>query len=200
MTPREDAIPHEVQRRPGGRSARVRTAVLDAALEAIAELGPGGVTISEIARRANVHATSIQRRWGTAENVMLDALLDRSQQELPIPDTGALREDLIEFASSLAAYLATPLGATLARTMAVAGDDPELSQGRQRFWQIRNEVAQVLIDRAIDRRELAATVNPALVVEILVAPLHFRALLTRQPVDENLIVQIVETILRGLAP
>ncbi len=131
---------------------------------------------------------------------MLDALLDRSQQKLPIPDTGTLREDLIEFARLLAAYLATPLGATLARTMAVAGDDPELSEGRQRFWQIRNEAAQVLIDRAIQRRELAAAVNPSLVVEILVAPLHFRALLTRQPVDENLIVQIVETILRGLAP
>jgi len=51
---------------------------LHAALEAMAEHGAGGVTISEIARRAGVHATSVQRRWGTTENVMLDAMLTRS--------------------------------------------------------------------------------------------------------------------------
>src|ERR1700746_3408253 len=125
-----DEMRKEVQRRPGVRSARVRAAVLQAALEAMAEHGPGGVTISEIARRAGVHATSVQRRWGTAENVMLDAMLTRSQDELPIPDTGTLRGDLIAFARLIAAYLATPLGAALQRMMAVTEDDPELADGR----------------------------------------------------------------------
>jgi len=58
--------------------------VLHAALEAMAEHGAGRVTISEIARRARVHATSIQRRWGTTENVMLDAMLTRGQEQLPV--------------------------------------------------------------------------------------------------------------------
>jgi Bacterial regulatory proteins, tetR family len=48
----------QVQRRTGGRSARVRAVVMQATLEAMAEHGPGGVTVSEIARRAGVHATS----------------------------------------------------------------------------------------------------------------------------------------------
>ena len=105
-----DAVRKEVQRRPGGRSARVRAAVLRATLEVMAEHGAGGLTISEIARRAGVHATSVQRRWGTTENVVLDAMLTRSQEQLPVPDTGTLRGDLIAFARLVAAYLATPLG------------------------------------------------------------------------------------------
>jgi AcrR family transcriptional regulator len=194
-----DVVRQEVQRRPGGRSARVRAAVLQATLEAMAEHGPGGVTISEIARRAGVHATSVQRRWGTAENVMLDAMLTRSQDELPVPDTGTLRGDLIAFARLIAAYLATPLGAALQRMMAVTEDDPELADGRTRFWRTRYDAAQVMIARAIERNELAAGTDPALALELLVAPLHFRTLLIRQPLDESLIEQVVDTLLRGLA-
>jgi AcrR family transcriptional regulator len=193
------SVGREVQRRPGGRSARVRAAVLHATLEAMAELGPGGVTISDIARRADVHATSVQRRWGTVENVMLEAMLARSQEELPVPDTGTVRGDLIAFARFLAAYLATPLGAALARTMAVAEDDPDRADGRMQFWRARYDASQVMIDRAIGRHELAVGTDPQLALELLVAPLHFRSLFTRQPVDDRLIEKMVDTLLRGLA-
>jgi AcrR family transcriptional regulator len=194
-----DEMRKEVQRRPGGRSARVRAAVLQAALEAMAEYGAGGVTISEIARRAGVHATSVQRRWGTAENVTLDAMLTRSQEQLPVPDTGTLRGDLIAFARLVAAYLATPLGIALSRTMAVAEDDPEMADGRLQFWRTRYDIARVMISRAIERRELAAGTDSQLALELLIAPLHFRALLTRQPIDDTMIEQAVDTLLRGLA-
>jgi AcrR family transcriptional regulator len=194
-----DEMHKEVQRRPGGRSARVRAAVLHATLEAMAEYGLGGVTISEIARRAGVHATSVQRRWGTAENVMLDAMLTRSQEELPVPDTGTLRGDLIAFARLVATYLATPLGTALSRTMAVAEDDPDMADGRLQFWRARYDIARVMISRAIERRELAAGTDSQLALELLIAPLHFRALLTRQRIDDSFIEQVVDTLLGGLA-
>jgi AcrR family transcriptional regulator len=199
MTREIDEMRKAVQRRPGGRSARVRAAVLQAALEAMAEHGPAGVTISEIARRAGVHATSVQRRWGTAENVTLDAMLTRSQEQLPVPDTGTLRGDLIAFARLIATYLATPLGTALSRTMAVAEDDPDMADGRLQFWRTRYDIARVMISRAIERRELADGTDSQLALELLIAPLHFRALLTRQPIDDTMIEQVVDTLLRGLA-
>ena len=193
-----DAIEQQVRRRTGGRSARVRGAVLQAALEAMAEHGLDGVTISEIARRAGVHATSIQRRWRSRENVALDAMLTYSQEKLPIPDTGSLRDDLIAFARSIAAYLDTPLGEALARTMAATDDDPALVANRARFWQARYETARVIVDRAIDRREVSAGTDPELALELLVAPLHFRKLLIRQPIDDSLVEHMVDTLLHGL--
>jgi AcrR family transcriptional regulator len=193
-----DAIEQQVRRRTGGRSARVRGAVLQAALEAMAEHGLDGVTISEIARRAGVHATSIQRRWGSRENVALDAMLTYSQEKLPIPDTGSLRSDLIAFARSIAAYLDTPLGEALARTMAATDDDPALMANRARFWQARYETARVIVDRALDRREVPAGTDPELALELLVAPLHFRKLLIRQPIDDSLVEHMVDTLMHGL--
>jgi AcrR family transcriptional regulator len=194
-----DAVEQQVRRRTGGRSARVRGAVLQAALQAMAEHGLDGVTISEIARRAGVHATSIQRRWGSRENVALDAMLTYSQEKLPIPDTGSLRDDLVAFARSVATYLDTPLGEALARTMAATDDDPALVANRARFWQARYETARVIVDRAIDRREVSAGTDPELALELLVAPLHFRKLFTRQLLDDGFVEQMVDTLMHGLA-
>jgi len=157
-----------------------------------------GVSISEIARGAGVHASSIQRRWGTRENVMLDALLTYSQEKLPIPDTGALRGDLVAFGRSIAGYLATPLGEAVAQTMAATDDDPALAAGRTRFWESRYDTARVIIDRAVDRDEVAADTDPELALELLVAPLHFRKLLTRQAVDDDFVERLVDALMRGL--
>ncbi len=189
----------EASRRPGGRSARVRADVLRSTLEALAENGASGLTVSEIARRSGVHATSIQRRWGTLQNLTLDALLTYSQEQLPVPDTGNLRDDMIALARLIAAYLNTPLGAALAHAMASVEEDSQLAENRAQFWQTRYDVTRVIVDRAIDRHELPADTDHQLALELLVAPLHFRALLIRQPIEEDWIERVVDTLLRGLA-
>jgi AcrR family transcriptional regulator len=188
-----------VRRRTGGRSARVRAAVLTATLHAVAEHGADAISISEIARQAEVHETSIYRRWPTKEHLLLDALLDYSEARLPIPDTGTLRGDLVAFATAVTAYLDSPLGRTLARTMAVASDDDVLAASRVQFWKSRLDLASAMISRAKDRGEVPADLDAAAAVELVIAPLHFRALLTRQPVDEHDIAQTIDTLLTGLA-
>lgn len=189
----------EASRRPGGRSARVRADVLRSTLEALAENGASGLTMSEIARRSGVHATSIQRRWGALQNLTLDALLTYSQEQLPVPDTGNLRDDMVALARLITAYLNTPLGAALAHAMAAVEEDPNLAESRAQFWQTRYDATRVIVDRAIDRHELAADTDHQLALELLVAPLHFRALLIRQPVEEDRIERMVDTLLHGLA-
>jgi AcrR family transcriptional regulator len=155
--------------------------------------------VSEIARRSGVHATSIQRRWGTSQNLILDALLTYSQEQLPTPDTGNVRDDMVALARLIVAYLDKPLGTALAQAMASADDDPGLADSRAQFWQARYDAIRTILDRAIERHELAADTDHQLVLELLVAPLHFRALLVRQPIDEGSIERMVDTLLQGLA-
>jgi AcrR family transcriptional regulator len=187
-----------VRRRTGGRSARVREAVLKATLHAVAEHGADAVSISEIAREAEVHETSIYRRWPTKEHLVLDALLDYSEAKLPIPNTGTLRDDLVAFATAVTAYLDSTLGRTLARSMAVAGDDDTVAAGRAQFWKSRLDLASPMIARAKDRGEVPTDLDAATALELVIAPLHFRALLTRQPIDAHDIAQLVDALLTGL--
>jgi AcrR family transcriptional regulator len=172
--------------------------VLYAALELLGESGLDRLTVAEIAERAGVHETSIRRRWRTKENLVCDALLNYSEQHLPIPDTGSLREDLVAFAAELAAYLATPLGRALLHAMTAAGEDAAFAETRTAFWQTRYELASAMIERAVARGELPAAVDSRLALEVLIAPLNFRALLTDEPPDEDLPRRLADLVLVGI--
>jgi AcrR family transcriptional regulator len=188
----------DVRRRPGGRSARVRQSVRDAALDVLREQGADALTVSEVAARAGVHETSVYRRWGSRENVIVDALLSASHEFLPIPDTGSLRADLMAFATSIGAYLNSTLGSALARALASCGTDPSMDATRERFWEARYALASPMITRAMERGEVPATTDPGLALEAIVAPLHFRALLTAEPTDVQFTTRLVDMLLEGL--
>jgi AcrR family transcriptional regulator len=176
----------------------VRRSVIDATLALLVEAGLDKLTVADVAQRAGVHETSIRRRWSTKESLIGDALLNNSEQYLPIPDTGSLREDLVSFASELAAYVRTPLGRALLHAMTRTGEDPGLADARAAFWRARYELASAMIDRAIVRGEVPATVDGRLVLEALIAPLNFRALLTDEPPDEDYARQLADLVLDGI--
>jgi AcrR family transcriptional regulator len=189
-----------VRRRPGGRSARVRRSVVSATLQTLADVGAEKLTVATVAARAGVHETSIYRRWGTREKLITDALLSYSEQLLPVPDTGSLPGDLVAFAGEVAAYLATPLGRALAQTMAASQDDPSIAEARASFWQARYELASAMVHRAVERGEIAASSDPRVILEALVAPLHLRALLTAEAPEADLPARLAELVLDGALP
>ncbi|AIJ23033.1 TetR/AcrR family transcriptional regulator [Amycolatopsis methanolica] len=188
----------DVRRRPGGRSARVRAAVIEATNQLLLEQGLAGLTVCEVARRAQVNETSIYRRWGTRENLIIDALLADAAEQLPVPDTGSLRDDLIAYATALARYLTSPGGNALDRALASAGDDPATRRLRDQYWDARYAQSGQIAERAIKRGELPGTTEPRFVLEMLVAPLHFRIVLTREPLEPDLPTRIVDALLHGL--
>jgi AcrR family transcriptional regulator len=110
-------------RRTGGRSARVRTSVLGVTIDVLSESGFDTLSIKEVAERAKVHESSIYRRWGTKADLAIDALLSVAQLEVPTPDTGSLREDLLALLRAIAGFLGTPLGENMVR-MALRTDLP----------------------------------------------------------------------------
>lgn len=181
--------------RPGGRSARVRRTVLDAALSCLDD-GLTSVSLREIADRASVAPSSLSRRWGSAEQLMAEALLEQSQVSVPVPDTGSVRSDLITFAQGLAAYLSSPRGRAVVRTMAAVEWTDELDAARERFWTERFAASGVIVQRGIDRGELDPSIDPRLLLEMVVAPLHLRRHLIGQD-PTALIAQQVDLLLAG---
>ncbi|MGW5531311.1 TetR/AcrR family transcriptional regulator [Streptomyces xanthochromogenes] len=105
------------RRRTGGRSARVREAVLKATAELIAEQGHERIPIAEIAERSGVHQTSIYRRWRTTNAIVLDLSQERLASSWAIPDTGSLRGDLLAYAHGAAESMTGPDAAVLLRAL-----------------------------------------------------------------------------------
>ncbi|MFD6885493.1 TetR/AcrR family transcriptional regulator C-terminal ligand-binding domain-containing protein [Streptomyces sp. NPDC059957] len=174
----------------------MRQAVLATTVDLLTSQGLPATTVGSVARAAGVHETSVYRRWKTRENLIFDALATHTEQALPTPDTGAVREDLCELFTALTRFLATPVGTTLL-LLGTIREEGALEEGRRAYWQARLERAEVLVQRGIDRGELAADTDPHLLVEAITGPLFARVLLTGEPVEEALAPRLVDLILNS---
>jgi AcrR family transcriptional regulator len=198
MATMEEQPSRQPARRPGGRSARVRAAVIDATLTALRTRGLDDLSITDIAQRAGVHPTTIYRRWGGRSNLALDAVLSGTEAEIPTPDTGSLRGDLLAVVRGIAAFLRTPLGEMVVR-LALRRDLPEYEAARGGYWAQRFRTGAALFERARARGELRANVDPVLALETLIGPMYVRMLMTGEPLDDRLLVRCVDLVLDGIA-
>jgi AcrR family transcriptional regulator len=168
--------PRQPRGRPGGRSARVRSQVLEAGFAVFVEKGFEAFTIAEVADRAGVHETSIYRRWKTRGALAMDCCLHYAEAAVPTPDTGSLRSDLATLLDSVVAVYSSPQGQALLR-MSTLRDAHTVA--RHEFLQRRFDLARPIFDRAIRRGEFPADSDGMIVLEALLAPLFMRALLNR---------------------
>ncbi len=184
-------------KRPGGRTARTGAAVTAATLEILSEEGFGALTVDAVAQRAEVHPTTVYRRWGSRERLVAEALAAQSAAEITIPDTGGVRGDLEAVAQMVAANLASPLGRALAQTMVGHGDDPDISRITGEFWSSRFDRTTVVVDRAIERGELPDHTDPRFLVEMVAAAIWFCSIATRGTVEDRFVRSVVDLVLAG---
>ena len=186
--------PAKRQVRPGGRSARVRTSVLEAAFAVLTEKGLEHFAIADVAARARVHETSIYRRWGARTALVVEACLHFAEAALPVPDTGSLRSDLVALLRGVAHMLSSPQGRAML-TLTVARD-PNSVAARRSYWQKRFNLARAIFDRAANRGEFPRQTDPIVFLETLIAPLYFRLLVSDEPIEEWPINEMIDHLLR----
>ena len=189
----------ERKRRPGGRSSRVRSDAITATLAELAERGYAALSLERIARRAGLNPTSLYRRWGSRERLVLEAMLEQVAANVPVPDTGSLREDLLELARTAATNSARPEVAAMARAVAAqAPHDTELAAATEAFWAERLALDGAIVERAIGRGEVAPTTDPTQVIEAVIGPIHLRLLLTGQTIDDTFLKRTIDTVVDGI--
>jgi AcrR family transcriptional regulator len=181
--------------RLGGRSARVRSAVLEQAFEVLIEKGLHAFTIAEVAARARVHETSIYRRWRTPTALALDACLGFADEVLAIPDTGSLRLDLLDLLSRVSKLLRSPRGKALL-ALGAALDPPSVT-ARKEYWRSRLATASQVIERAVARGEIPGETDAMEFLEMLIAPLYFRALVSGESIETWPIEANIDRMIAG---
>ncbi|MEU5696482.1 TetR/AcrR family transcriptional regulator [Actinosynnema sp. NPDC020468] len=169
-----------------GRSEEARRAVLEAADGLLVEKGFTGVTMEGIALRAGVAKQTVYRWWSTKTEVLLDAFLEDSAEELVPPDHGDLAADLRDYLRRLAHFLGgSESGAVFRALIAQAQHDPAFAAVfRERHLDAQRARDRLPLERARDRGELPGSVDVAAETERLVAPLYYRVLVTGEPLDE----------------
>lgn len=187
------------EQRPGGRAERVRSSVLKAVLELLAEEGFERLSIERVASRAGVHKTTVYRRWSTRAELVLDAARATSRQNVPVPDTGSFHGDLTELARSVALNIGTEPRTQITRSIVAASiASDELASSMHTFWAERFGLTIPVVERAINRGELPPTTDANLIIETLIGPMWLRLLLTGETIDDDL-ADRVAGLVAGLA-
>ena len=196
-----------ISRKPGRpRSAQAHQAILNAALEEVAEVGVEAMSIEGVAARAGVGKTTIYRRW-PSKNELIKAAVDMIHIQTPIPDTGHLRDDVFLMVhNTLEASASYPLLPKLFfRALSELRNKPEILAALQaqvigpRFQQLF-----AMFEHAKARGEMRPDLDPFVALGILMGPIISFWLLSgilpsAQP-PADLVEQIVDTVLQGLAP
>jgi AcrR family transcriptional regulator len=195
-----NTAPASPRQRPGGRSARVRAAVLQAALDELVAAGRAELTVEGVARRAGVNKRTIYRRWGNLDALLVDVMAERAREMVPVSDTGSLREDLRQLATAAVAVASAPPIQAIARAaLAEIPRNRQIAEASRRFWAERIALDSQIVARAISRGEIAPQTDPRLVLESLLGPLHLRLLIEGSPPDTSMIDGVVELIVRAIS-
>ena len=76
-------------------------------------------------------------------------------------------------------------------------DDEASAATRTEFWNARQGAVKILVDRAKERDELPEFVRSRQLIEVFIAPIHFRLLLTREAIDETFPTELASIAVSG---
>lgn len=182
--------------RTGGRSARVREAILAATFDELIDSGYAALSVEAVAARAGVNKTTIYRRWPTLDDLLDDALTTWSLGALPDPDTGSIETDLLALGWELADVLNGGVGRQVAALVLTAGlRSAQLRETTRRYFDRQALRATPSVTRAIERGELPADCDADALFTTFRAPLFYRMVTTGDPIDEDLITQAARVAL-----
>ena len=102
------------------RGAVLEEAILRAAIDELAESGYARLTMDRVAKRAGTNKNAIYRRWPDRLALGVAAYRQMVRTFQP-PDTGNLRDDVLETLRMANRHWSSPLGAVLREILAAAG-------------------------------------------------------------------------------
>jgi AcrR family transcriptional regulator len=199
--------PEQGQRKPGRpRSAQAHKAILDAALELLAEEGFQGLSIEDVAARAGVGKTTIYRRWSSKDELVIDAIHE-IQVDLTTVDTGNFRNDLvILFKAAYQGILTHPLLPQLVlRLISEFQANPEIFQVFLKQLLIpRLQRFIYMVEQAQARGEIRRDIDWTLALELITGPIFMHLLITHylapsmSSSDDRWVEQMIDAVMHGI--
>ncbi|MCD2190316.1 TetR-like C-terminal domain-containing protein [Actinomycetospora soli] len=183
--------------RPGGRTARVRAAVLAAVVADLEEHGLEGLGVDGVAARSGVHRATVFRRWGDVGGLLADVLDAAADDAWTPPDHGSLAADLEDLAQEVLRYVG-PAGSTVRALMGAAERFPRAQAGVHRFLDDRYRRSAVVVERAVARGEVDASVEPRRVLVAALGPLYHHLLHLPDPPDAADAAAYVRLVVAGI--
>jgi TetR/AcrR family transcriptional regulator of autoinduction and epiphytic fitness len=178
------------------RVERSRMVILKAAVEELADVGYGRVTVESIAARAGVGKSTIYRHWSDKLALIADAF--ETFHEQMVPDLGDLpvRDAVALLLRHVAGVV---VDSTFSRCIPAliegAERDPRVREFHHRYSAERRQALIDLIARGIQGGELRSSIDPELATTTLLGAIFYRRLMTGRPFQPDEADELVDLVL-----
>lgn len=183
-----------VKRGPGRpRDPEVERRMKRAALETLAEHGFSGLTLERICERAGAPRATFYRRWATPIEAVAEAF-DDAFHFPELPDTGDVVKDLVILGQAILSLYGDPvMGPCMSFLMAESRVRPELVDRHRHDFPRRRAYNRSVVERAMARGEIAADIDPDLIIDVISG-----LALNNQDTGRPVTVEMLEFVVRRL--
>jgi AcrR family transcriptional regulator len=182
--------------RPGRqRSQAADDAILGAALQLLGENGYRALTMASVIERAGVSSATLYRRFADKDDLVV-AVFESLAPDPVETDTGTLAGDLAAYIRHKADAITRKQD--LADISAECHRNPELAAIlREKFLVPSQAQLAGILQRAKRRGEITTLPPIDLAFTVVIGPLHYRAIVLREPLTEAFVRKVARHALGG---
>ncbi len=197
---KRDAMESPGGTRPGPgrpRSKQSEEAILSATTKLLTSEGYARLTLSKVAARARASKSTIYRRWPTKEHLVIEAF-NRWPTLVP-RDKGDLLADLMDlYRQSVRLLYRPPSNAIMPTLIAERARNPALAAVFDPVMDRRRDPVRVVLNRAIERRELPRETDVELAIDAITGAAYLRMYFVDGDLSAKGMKKIFILVLRGL--
>lgn len=190
------------RRKPSGAAVQrseLTEALYRAFFQEWAERGFAAVSLERVAARAGAGKAAIYRRFSSRHKFAAAAVSALGLEIAAIEDHGSLEADVLAFLIRLRAVLRHPLIRRILPDLhAEAARSAEMRAINTKVAEARRVQGNLILDRAIERGELAATVDRALALDLIPAALYWRMVVIGVTPTQKQVAREAAAITAGL--
>ena len=169
--------------------------LLAVTLELLQEHGYDRLTVDAVATTARASKATIYRRWPTKAELVLAALVEGTRQVAVDPDTGTLRDDLLQLGESICGHVSTH-ASTIRAVLVEVSRSVELDTiMREQFLDQRKALMTHVFEQAVNRGEIDASAITEDLWDVLPGYLIYRSVLTGRAPSRRTIQDLVDNLL-----
>lgn len=186
---------------PGSRrrGEDLEQAIYAAVVGLLAKRGYGACTMEGIAAAAKTGKAALYRRWSNVDDLIV-AALDAMMPAFDPPDTGTIRDDLIELLDQMVRMTRSHVGRMVQHIFTGREvDRSALKVIKHRLMEPRKEIMRSVIQRGMDRGEVRPDIMIDCVCDVGPAVVMMRQLETGKVTNadvENIVDEILMPLLR----
>lgn len=178
------------------RSLQVTETILSTTLRLLEQEGYKKLSLESIARSSGAGKQTLYRWWPSKAAIVLEAIRTHCQLEIPVPDHGSVRQDLLEYIGNTCKLLNGPIGKMIAALIVETQFDEEFSlMFNIEFISTRREALTSILKKGIEQGAIKTSHDLNFLVDLCYGPIWYRLLNRHAPLDDEFVHDVVLTMI-----